>query len=324
MRRTFGWVVIGLLLVAGLAGCSDGGDDDEEAQTTTSAAPEASDDESPESQDVDSYANETCTAFGEWAEALVEFQGAGAEVDAQLEATAPDLEATQETLDALAAASEQAAGATQDLVDDLESIDPPDIDQGEETHELLVTAFGELARFFEEVQPLAEVDVTEASQAELEQVKTELELFGAQLTSNEAFKALNDGPAELDAAFDSSEGCLEVQEAFAEAEAALEEPEQESVTGPDSEGTSTATTPAPIGGGQTGDPGGGGGAVEDFCNAVQDYVAAVQNDPNDPGLSAQAQELAEMASGLGTSGLTAADAERIAECSQQMADAFSG
>lgn len=326
MRRAVGWVMIGLLLVAVLAGCSHGGDGDREATTTTTTAPEARDAGQPPRQDVDGYAGAMCTALDEWVGAVVAFQQAGLDAGGALAATAPDpaaVQAAAEGLDAegLDAASQQAAAATADLVDALASIDPPVLDGGEGIHRALVAASRESTRSFEALRPQLEVAVTETDPSGLAGVRSEVERVGAELTSDAA-AFLDDAPAELEAAFEANAVCLEVQEALAAASS--EQPEPGPVTGPDPQGTSTATAPAASTGVPPGDPGGGRGAVEEFCAAVQDYVTAAQDDPNDPGLAAQAEELTAMSSGLGTSGLTDADVERIAACSQQLADALSG
>jgi hypothetical protein len=77
----------------------------------------------------------------------------------------------------------------------------------------------------------------------------------------------------------------------------------------------------------SGDGGGGGGgdAVAEYCQAVDDFVEAVADDPTDPGLAAQGQDLSEKAQELSQQAASdpeSIDADQLAECQQEATEAF--
>jgi hypothetical protein len=75
-----------------------------------------------------------------------------------------------------------------------------------------------------------------------------------------------------------------------------------------------------------GDDGGDGGSanpdVEAYCDAVAEFVANF--DPNNPDTGTAGQELAQQGQELATSDLTAEDAQRIGECTQELAQIATG
>jgi hypothetical protein len=94
-------------------------------------------------------------------------------------------------------------------------------------------------------------------------------------------------------------------------------------TGADTEvdGGDTGDTEGDTGG----DTDGGGEAnadVEAYCDAVSEFVDNF--DPADPDSATAGQELAEQGAELATSDLTAEDAERIGECTQQLTEISTG
>jgi len=78
--------------------------------------------------------------------------------------------------------------------------------------------------------------------------------------------------------------------------------------------------------------GGGGGSsnpkVAAYCKAVNAYVAEVNAAKSDPSklgsLAADGQKLAELAQGLASAGLTAADAQVLSDCTKKATDALTG
>ncbi len=72
--------------------------------------------------------------------------------------------------------------------------------------------------------------------------------------------------------------------------------------------------------------GGGNADVEAYCKAVDEYVAKAKDVGTDPAkaeaLSTEAQELAEKATALASSGLDADDATRVGECTKASTEAL--
>jgi hypothetical protein len=74
-----------------------------------------------------------------------------------------------------------------------------------------------------------------------------------------------------------------------------------------------------------GDGGGGASAeVEEYCNAVDEYVQAVQDDPTNPDLATQAQQLASEAVDLNAAAASPEEAAQITQCSEEAATALTG
>jgi len=86
-------------------------------------------------------------------------------------------------------------------------------------------------------------------------------------------------------------------------------------------GGDSATTTA------SGNGSSGGGKVADYCKAVDDYVAKVKAAKADPSkaaaLAADGQDLAKKAAALAT-GLSASDAQKVADCTKKSTDALTG
>ncbi|OWY63639.1 hypothetical protein B7486_51960 [cyanobacterium TDX16] len=84
--------------------------------------------------------------------------------------------------------------------------------------------------------------------------------------------------------------------------------------------------------GDSGDSGGGDSGnsdVQAYCDAVDEYVAEVNEVLEDPtgdtsALTETGTELANQATELSGAGLSAEDAEAVAECSQEAASALTG
>jgi hypothetical protein len=94
----------------------------------------------------------------------------------------------------------------------------------------------------------------------------------------------------------------------------------------DGGGSSSDDSSEDSGDDDNGDGGGGGGdAVAEYCQAVDDFVEAVADDPTDPGLAAQGQDLSEKAQELteqAASDPESIDADQLAECQQEATEAF--
>jgi hypothetical protein len=85
----------------------------------------------------------------------------------------------------------------------------------------------------------------------------------------------------------------------------------------------TTETTAGDDSGDSGDSESGSSEVQEYCDAVADFVAAAQDDPTNPDLATQAQDLAQQAQDLAT-GLTAEEAQEVADCSAEAASALTG
>jgi hypothetical protein len=98
----------------------------------------------------------------------------------------------------------------------------------------------------------------------------------------------------------------------------------------DGGGSSSSDDSSEEGGDDSGDDSGGGGggggdAVAENCQAVDDFVEAEADDPTDPGLAAQGQELSEKAQELSAQAASdpeSIDADQLAECQQEATEAF--
>lgn len=70
----------------------------------------------------------------------------------------------------------------------------------------------------------------------------------------------------------------------------------------------------------------GNADVKAYCDAVDDYVAKVQEAKDDPAkasaLTDEAKELSEKASALATAGLDSGDAQDVADCTKKSTDAL--
>lgn len=171
------WLVIGLLAVSLGAGC--GGDDGGGSS-------------------ADEWADDLCSAITTWSESITSTArslGGGNLTEAELKTAVDDFE-----------------GATNDFVEDVKGLGPPDTEAGQEAKESL----DQLADNVEEnvTQIRKAVDdasgvrgVVEAATA----VSGALSAMGAELSSTFAELEQLDGAAELERAFEESESCASLR-----------------------------------------------------------------------------------------------------------------
>ncbi len=94
--------------------------------------------------------------------------------------------------------------------------------------------------------------------------------------------------------------------------------------GDDDDGGGSDDTETTDGGDDSGDDGGdesGNADVQAYCDEVAAFVDSVQEDPTNPDLATQGQDLASAAAALGTD-LTAEEAQEVADCSAEATEAL--
>ena len=125
-------VTFGAIALLGACGASGGSSDGASDDSTTTEAPAKTTTTKP-AVTVDAWAASFCGSFGTW---LDEIKAASSEVGGQV--TPGDLESAQT---AIADLFGTASGATQTLIDDIEGAGDPDIEDGDQLVDDLITKF---------------------------------------------------------------------------------------------------------------------------------------------------------------------------------------
>lgn len=192
MRKLLAVLLAGTLLtVLGACGTS-GGDEDAEATTTeaTDAEETTTTEAEVEAVDVDEWAGGFCDAFSTW---LDEIQTASSEVGSQV--TAGDLESAQT---AVAGLFGTASEVTETLIEDVEALGAPDIEDGD-------ALVGDLSEKFQ-----AFVDAADTAQAETEALDLDPATFEADADAliarfQDEVSKVGDSFAEIDVDYPSPE-----------------------------------------------------------------------------------------------------------------------
>ena len=163
------------------------------------------DDDFTTSDDTAIWADSVCSDLGEWQDSITSL----ADVD-DGELT---VETFQEKLD-------EAGAATDELVDDLQGLGPPDLEAGEEAEQALDDAADGLRQSFESlraaVQSALDADSPTELLEELAALGPELQALVEQVqdtvASLQSASIFGDASAELEQAFADAESCQELQD----------------------------------------------------------------------------------------------------------------
>ena len=163
------------------------------------------DDDFTTSDDTAIWADSVCSDLGEWQDSITSL----ADVD-DGELT---VETFQEKLD-------EAGAATDELVDDLQGLGPPDLEAGEEAEQALDDAADGLRQSFESlraaVQSALDADSPTELLQELAALGPELQALVEQVqdtvASLQSASIFGDASAELEQAFADAESCQELQD----------------------------------------------------------------------------------------------------------------
>jgi uncharacterized phage infection (PIP) family protein YhgE len=177
MRVAFPVAVVAAVLSVGAAGCGGG---------ETSAA--------------ESWADDVCTSVADWKEQI---RHAGDDVRAELRSPSTG------TLTRIGESVESAADATRELADDLQAVDAPDVDSGEQAKQQVDAFAGQLETTVEEAKQKVE-DIPESTG--LSEIASALAtlLPSLQSLANQAKSALDSVEAsgnELKQGFENADAC---------------------------------------------------------------------------------------------------------------------
>ena len=177
MYRLLAWVVFGVLAASLVAGC--GGDDGGGDSATA-------------------WADDVCTAITTWTDSIT--------------ATTDSLKGGNLSKDALSSAVDDLASATNDFVDDVKGLGPPDTEAGQQAKESL----DQLADDADENLSTAQNAVDDISGpsgivAAITAISGAVSTMGQQFTSTFTELEQLDAGGELEAAFNEADSCKELR-----------------------------------------------------------------------------------------------------------------